>query len=193
MPYNANIPLATDKLSSSQVDINNNFQGINTYVSVDHVPFANTANQGKHQMVTFPISAAPAVSVAGFIGLYGANDLVGNPAIFVNNVVPGKQIPMTSADAAATGWTYLPSGIIMKWGNSTTNSPTLFPVGATIPVFTNVFSAQLTLLSDSHLHYWIEITKTGPNALTTTGFTAHSEDGNGNASAQSFYYLVIGN
>lgn len=133
MAYNNSIPQPTDKLSTSQNDIYGNFQALGTFTAIDHVQL-NAANQGMHAKVTFPIAAAPAANTAGFIGLYGANDLSGNPQIYVNNVAPALQIPMTASLKANPGWTYLPSGLIMQWvsgtisgSSSTANLAIAFP------------------------------------------------------------------
>jgi hypothetical protein len=185
MVYNANVPLSTDKLSSSQADLYNNFQAINTLVAVDHSGF-NTANAGKHNKITFPIATAPAVSAAGFIGLYGAN-YGGIPQIWVNNVAPAHQIPMTAGSLVAEGWSYLPSGLIMKWGIASVahGSGPLhnFPTGVGIPVFAALVSIQLTgiyVSSGDNSALWVA-------SATTTGFTPAS-----NSFAKNCYYLAIG-
>jgi hypothetical protein len=139
------VPNSGQTLNSSRTQISGNFATIDTAFQIDHVDY-NLANQGMHETVTFPIGSAPTVSSTGFIGLYGALDLAGNPQIFVNNTSTGnvgkstKQVPMTAGFLQTTGWSYLPSGLLMKWGQApvghTTGIPYTFPVAGSIPVFT---------------------------------------------------------
>jgi hypothetical protein len=186
MPYNQNIPVSTDKLSSSQVDINNNFTAIKTFVDVDHVDFSDGVKQGMHQKITFPISAAPAVSLAGYIGLYGKNDGSGNPQIYVNNVAPALQIPMTSANLATPGWTYLPSGIILQWGSATINNGTVVNFNMAFP--NTCFSVQLTCLYNGHQNLPCV------NTVSTTGFKGYGQRLTGGTFENTpVYYLAIGN
>jgi hypothetical protein len=54
--YNASKPQPTDFLSNSQQDLLNNFSSANISIGIDHYPFDDdTANNGKHNMVTTPI------------------------------------------------------------------------------------------------------------------------------------------
>lgn len=187
MAYNAAIPLSTDKLSSSQVDIYNNFQALGTYVAIDHAGL-NTTNSGMHAKITFPIATAPAVSAAGFIGLYGANDAAGNAQIWVNNVAPKAQIPITAGDLSAEGWAYLPSGLIIKWGRASvtagaTGTAHSYPTGLGIPVFSAIVSVQLTGIwgqTGDNYALWVK-------SPTTTGFIAIT-----NSFTKNYYYLAVG-
>lgn len=56
----------------------------------------------------------------------------------------GTQIEFTSSTQATNGWTRLPSGILIKWGTVSVSRNTLstvtFPVAATVPAFTSIFS-----------------------------------------------------
>lgn len=109
-------PNSGQTLNSSRTQISGNFGTIDAAFNKDHVDYSLT-NQGLHKTVTFPIATAPTVNLTGFIGLYGANNLAGKPQIWVNNVAPLKQIPMTEGTLANPGYTYLPSGIIMQWAS----------------------------------------------------------------------------
>ena len=160
MPYNGNIPQATDLLSSSQPLIQGNFTAIQTLIDVDHVDFAS-GNQGKHFRVSLPVqSPAPSFS-AGDVGLYSfQNSRTSQNELYINkiNQATVTQIPATASILStssspgpnSSGWTYLPSGILIKWGSATIDSTitpvqtVTFPAGATIPVFSQIFSMQLT-------------------------------------------------
>ena len=53
--FNPNIPIATNKLSVSQPQIQTNFSTSNTIFGIDHFPYTNgTSNQGKHIWVEMP-------------------------------------------------------------------------------------------------------------------------------------------
>lgn len=194
MAYNALIPLATDSLSQSQADIYGNFNYLNTYFSAtnDHEPFNSGALDGKHQKVTFPIAPAPAVVGAGFIGMYAKLDAANNPQLYINNPVPGAQIPFTAAAKASPGWTYLPSGIIMKWGTGTVGQNTDFTVnfiaGVGIPVFNAAPVCTVSMQFVAGMTSGIYISD-AVGAITTTHLIVHNASNHGPA---TFYYIAIG-
>lgn len=162
MAYQANIPQPTDLLSQSQSDLLNNFQALQTLIDVNHVDFAS-GDQGKHKWVTFPVQGAIPPAGSGFaggeLGLYNAVfPLNSQSELYINktNQVTVTQIPTTasvlsvnSAPAAiSAGYSYLPSGIILRWGSVTgatgTNTQTLGSNPNGGPAFTQVISVQLT-------------------------------------------------
>lgn len=163
MAYNANIPMATDQLSQSQLDIQQNFQALKALIDVNHVDFA-AGDEGKHKWITLPSQGAipPAGSgfLAGELALYNATSPVtSQPELYINktNQATVVQVPSTasilstnSAPGPATaGWTYIPSGLLLKWGTVTLGGVGAqiinFPVSGTIPVFTQVIQGQLTI------------------------------------------------
>lgn len=161
MPYNANIPQSTDLLSASQPQILGNFTAIQTLIDVDHVDFASM-DQGKHFRVSLPVQSPAPTFDAGNVGLYSfQNSRTSQNELYINKVnqITVTQIPATASILSTTssptpnssGWTYLPSGILIKWGSatvtSTSGSPVqtvTFPAGANIPVFSSIFSMQIT-------------------------------------------------
>jgi hypothetical protein len=149
MTYNANIPQPTDQISDSQSDLLNNFGSINTFVNVNHVAF-DDPNQGKHFFVEMPQQAGAPNTALGEVGLYclasayGANA----PTLVYRQENKGTQIEIASANLAATGWTFLPSGLLVKWssGNAVAVNGAgtiLYPTGAAIPAFGTVFATYL--------------------------------------------------
>ena len=121
MAYNANIPQATDKLINSQADIKDNFTAINTLVNVNHIGF-DVANSGKHLNVDLPNSATHPLVAATELLLYNFV----NPTTTVNELYVKKAGALGVAGTAITarggttaGWTYLPSGLLVKWGTNT--------------------------------------------------------------------------
>lgn len=194
MAYNGAIPQSTDLQSSTQPQILANFAAIQTLIDVNHEDFAS-ANQGKHKFVTFPVQASTPVTVAGDIALFSAaSALTGNNELFFQNDSgnPLSIVPFTASDPATTGWTYLPSGILMKWGTLAGNGNSVFslPVAANIPVFTAVYSAQVTtsFISAADVDVFVRLSTFSTTAITVF-CSARSTVGAANA---SFNYLVIG-
>lgn len=152
-PYNEDIPQATDQISDSQNDLLNNFQSIKTLIDVNHVTF-DDPNQGKHAFVEMPQQAGASATALGEVGIqclasaYGA----GNPTLVYLPENAGTPIEMTSAQFATPGWTILPSGILLKWGEITVNAygttTYTYPVGA-IPAFSAVYTVLLQPQSDN--------------------------------------------
>jgi hypothetical protein len=152
----ANIPQATDQLSQSQADLLANFQALQVLIDVNHVDFAS-GDQGKHKWITWPVQGAAPAFAAGEVGAYNLLSTVTSiDELFLNKIVSGGaavQIPMTASILSTNnspglnvvGWTYLPSGVLLKWGQGSANGTTnfTFPVAANIPVFTNVMSMQV--------------------------------------------------
>lgn len=140
MAYQPNIPQPTDQISQSQQDLLDNFTAISTLINVNHVDF-NGPDQGKHKFLTFPVQAMAPVFAAGEIGMYNfLYTVTGVDELFITNQA-GVTSPITAKEGNQTGWTFLPSGLLIKWGvvNAAAGvSNHIFPVGANIPAFTNV-------------------------------------------------------
>jgi len=147
MAYQQNVPQSTDKIKDSQNDLLQNFQTIKTGFDENHYAF-DTANEGKHKYVSFPEQVgAPTVAVDERAIYSKLSTLTSVAELFTRKENNGDEIEFTASLDATPGWTILPSGIILKWGASTnTGAQTVvLPVGASIPVFTNIFSVQLTV------------------------------------------------
>ncbi len=203
MAWNQNIPQPTDQLAASQADILNNFQALQTLIDVNHVDFAS-GDQGKHKFVTFPVQAPAPAFAAGEEGLY--NFLYATTAkneLFVHKQTGATtvDIPLTasilstsSAPALNTGgWTYLPSGLLLKFGNGSANGNTAFTFAAlnpTAPAFTQVLTIILcTAYSNA---------ADGDGFVRLSTFTAAGFNAFGSArttvttKAVLFQYLAIG-
>lgn len=158
-----NVPLAGQTLTSSRSPINANFATISTAFAVDHVDY-NTSGQGKHNKVTLPSqSSAPSFSNPE-IGLYNKVPAAPFPLTTINELFirrsAGGETPITATindgggAFATSGYYYLPSGLLVKWGSFTNASVAAnthvtvtknFPVAANIPVFATIYTTQLTL------------------------------------------------
>lgn len=147
MAYQANKPQPTDRLKDSVADLEGNFQALKTLVDVNHGTFGSI-NEGKHEFVTFPEQgAAPAVPGGTDVNMYLAVSAGSSNAndFFIQRSA-GADVPFSAALKLNNGWTYLPSGIIMQWGNG---SAGVSGSGSTTQSFiftfpTNCLSVQLT-------------------------------------------------
>lgn len=157
MAFNSNIPQPTDQMSQSQQDILDNFTEINTFVTVDHVAF-NGVNQGQHAKVTLPVLAAPAfpnpATDGGFYNAAYATSTKNEVFVHKHNSAADVDIPMTASILGSnpapgtSGWTYLPSGILLKWGQSGFSNAgvavNLNAGGDLGPNFTALYNVQAT-------------------------------------------------
>jgi len=207
--YNPNIPQPTDLLSVSQGNLLNNFGAIQALIDINHVDFA-AADAGKHKWVTLPLQGAtpPAGSgfLAGELGLYNAAyALTTQNELFINktNQATVVQVPATasilssnSAPAQNTpGWTLLPSGIVLRWGNFTGFSGlatvTLAANAANGPALTQILSVMVTAYNTSagDVNFAVRLA----SILSPTQFQVYiSSRTTTGAAVGGFQYLVIG-
>lgn len=187
-------PQAGQSLNVTQNPIRQNFITIDTAFSVDHAAYGS-ANVGKHNKITFPLQGAAPAFVANEIGLFNQNAAPTNrPDIWMSRGVAAA-IPITGYVMGGTnlgnGWTYLPSGLLMAWGRSTTgagnnvtityaNELTNFPGFTTANAF-----PQLTRLSGAG---------TSTNFVTLTAYNQTTFQVYSSAAGTNvqFAWLVIG-
>ncbi len=146
------VPLATNTLAASQPSIRTNFNVISVAFSQDHVNYNVTigdGTQGMHNQVTFPRQGGDSVTTGTNVAVYSKLNAAGTEsALFFRKQTNGAVIDFTSSLQNQSGWTRLPSGILLKWGQAAmtanTNVTVAFPVGAGIPVFTAIYNIQAT-------------------------------------------------
>jgi hypothetical protein len=150
MAWQPNIPAATDQLSVSQGDLQGNFQALNTAVGVDHY-LPGVANDGKHKQVTLPVQSPVPTFAAGEVGVYNFLDPVSGVNQLYVTFQDGTNAPISASKGATDGYTYLPSGLLIKWGSASPSGEQTvnYAVGADIPVFTAVYSASVTTQKSS--------------------------------------------
>lgn len=134
MTFQANIPLATDLISISQSDIKNNFTSLSTSWNVNHVDF-NASGAGKHKFVSLPNQLVDPATAVSEVALY-AKAVAAIPTLFLRKESNGSIIQMSGQDpiALTNGTTFLPGGIIIKWGQFSTNAG-----GTATPTFASAF------------------------------------------------------
>lgn len=136
MSYQQNIPHANDQFSQSQMDIQGNFQALNPIFL------------GINNYLYLPIQGSGPATSASQVALYAKTGIEGTPELFFRNASSGAEIEATGTLAASNGWSFLPSGMLIKWGTATVTRNSLntvsFPVAGTIPVFQNLWNVQVT-------------------------------------------------
>ena len=203
MAYQNNIPQPTDRLKDSQGDLLGDFLSIPILIDVDHYSFGH-ADEGRHKKVTLPtpVPAAPAPPFAATQnGLYSLlNATTAKNEVYIHGQKNGattSDIPFTASSLSTTvpaqgqaGWTYLPSGILLRWGTTVLlPANSVYPVdlvGLT-PAFTNIFTVMVTTSSPGNSSF------AKLNAITSnTEFAVYSYNPiPGNRVYAT--YLVIGN
>lgn len=191
-----NVPLSGQTLAQTRDPIRTNFSTIDTAFSVDHVTYSDP-NQGQHNKVTFnPQSSAPSFPV-GDNGLYSKTPAAPFPLTGVNELFVvknnGTAVPMTASLQSTDGYSYLASGIIIKWGRvniptSNTNFTRTFPVAPNIPVFNNCFVVVVTPLTGSGGSAAPQVSN-----INNVGFDLYSREiGAFGTATGDFSYIAIG-
>lgn len=121
--YSNNIPQPSDRPSDSQDDLLQNFQALKVFLDRNHVaiidPTTNTS-EGKHKFLQMPEQAADPATAVNEGGLY-VKETNSRATLYWRNENNGNAVQLTRGvpTKSATGETYLPGGIILKWGIGT--------------------------------------------------------------------------
>lgn len=209
MAYNNAIPNANDKLRNSQPQIKDNFSSIDSSWQVDHVPFNSAPDAGKHNRIQFPKltnATTPVantfVAAAGQLALYNTqNATTAQEEIYLKRNSDGAAlgIPITAGSIGVSGWSYLPSGLLIKWGNISANgNGNVINMGAG-PNFSTATSFRVYLTSNSNnpnnLWAYTAYTGAGVNSFTLGArqiTTAGSIISNPSFSTNTYNFLAIG-
>ena len=194
MPYDTNIPRATDNLNVSQGDIQGNFLTANTIMAINHYPFDNTsADKGKHKFVDMPILAALPSIASGDGGLY-TKTVSSQSQLFyaadgnITEYQMTRVIPASVGTFATNpGWTFLPGGLIMQYGsksNPGTSGSVLFTPNIDFPTACFYVFLQLQHSSSGNESATVQPTP------TTTGFSYRTTS---SGASTILYWWAIGN
>lgn len=203
MAYQPGIPTGSVPLNQDYLNIQGNFGSLNTQFNVDHVPLTDTSGtppNGYHTFVhlvpfsttvTNPPNNQPVVAPAATPGYAQLFDATINDGINTDQSLyylsGGNLLTQMTRNfqpsAAPSGYTFLPGGIIMQWGQGSSGVPVTFYAGAK---FTSVFSVQITPFGSTGN------TTTAPvitSAPSNTTFTVQNNSGN----SFVYYWMAIGN
>ena len=174
MPYQANKPEATDQLSVSQNDIQQNFQEIANLIMVNHETFGATY-AGMHKWVAMPRQAGDPALVATEATLFSKLGSSGQTELFYRNTA--NTFSMTDHLHAQDGWSRLASGLLIKWGRDTTaavaNPKTVTMAAGEL--FTTIYS--------------VIISPTNNFSGTDPSSVMYYNTGSANAAANTFQYV----
>jgi hypothetical protein len=146
--YTPNIPQASQKISATQMPIQNNFSAINELIGINHVGFTDATNYGMHIYTSFPTQASDPSTASGTMAVYSKATPSGPNAaeIFYRYPSDGTVVQLTggggNGTAASSGYSYLSSTLFMMWGTASVSSSAsttiTFPTGGSFPVFSTV-------------------------------------------------------
>jgi hypothetical protein len=119
--YTAGLPNPPNFPSQDVGSMQTNTNSINTWVVQDHFGFNTNDNTGGyHDQVSLKDQAAPGIP-AGLNGVLFSNDVAGRSWPFWQNALGSFQITGSASannpSAIANGWSFLPGGLIIQWGN----------------------------------------------------------------------------
>jgi len=209
MTYLPNIPAATDKPSTSQGQIQGNFQAINTAFALNHVSLGTGAAAGKHNFVEMPNQLATPTTVSGEGTLYtlsvtSAPFAAQSQLAYVSDNNPTEIYQLTRGihskfslfstntkyDTIAGidffgGWTFLPGNLLLQYGTVTCPSGTVVPFPVTFTMA--VYSVQVTPNQNTGNRH---------NAYSRipglTSFTTSQLDGSGSSETSTIAWWAIG-
>lgn len=155
--YTPNVPVSGQSLGNSKPTINSNFQAIEQLIKVNHQNFGLTS-QGYHTFVDMiSQGTTPANPPTGSIAHY-SNTVSGNAEWFFQRENSGSQIQMSTVNGtpvlAANGQTFLPGGLVMRFGNQ---AITLNATSTTITFvnpFTTLYSLNVTVTGAFNPQIW---------------------------------------
>lgn len=186
MAYTANIPQDSDNPSDSQPQLLANFQAINTYTSVNHVPL-NDGDEGKHKFMQMPEQSAAPTTLGNEGALY-TKESSSVTELFFRRESDGNELQMTGgrSTVGSQSSVTLPNGLIIKYGTATVNAGG----GTTAITFTAAFPTAVRN---------VQVSVTGGAAAegrpyigttpTVSGFTFRQNGGAGSATG---HWLAIG-
>lgn len=210
--YQPNIPTGTINLDVDYQNLRGNFQQLDTSFGIDHLPFSDqTAQNGYHTSIHLdPISTTtsnppnnqpvvPPATTAG-IGQVFSSEI--NDGISIDNALyfltgNGLLSQLTRnflPSANANGYTYLPGGIMLQWGQVTGlsgswpggNQPLLFATG-NINFSSNCFAVFTTFIGPTSSSTGDICIVSKSNLNFVWNFT-----GSSSAAFSGFYWLALG-
>lgn len=206
------VPNPGQTLAQTRQPILDNFTNIDNQFAIDHVAF-NTVGGGFHNKVEMPPQAAAPVANANDNIFYSKIPAAPFPLTTINETFIHKQvngvaqtvdIPFTASILStnanpgngSTGWSYLPSGILIKWGTiagafpNQGIQPFVFPAAGNIPAFAEIYNITLQNVAgnvnDSSNFLTVQ------TGYTRLGFSWMPRTNFGNVDSTQVFYFAIG-
>lgn len=190
--YNQNIPNATDEQSQSQADIKGNFQALNPIVVTGQLPY-----------LTLPVTPSTPTFGSGTDGVYNLNYSVTSlNELFIHKQTASSgtaEIPFsasilsTNLSPGADGWTYLPSGIILRWESGVGSGDVIMTITPGGPAFTQILAVIVSPVGNLAGDLNFAVRYKGAISLTQLGFYVSSRTNTGpSVGNQNFEALIIG-
>lgn len=190
-PYTNSVPNPPNLPSTDVGAMQTNTATIDTWVQRDHVGF-NNADGGYHRQVHMTNQAAPALGTQNCV--FYADAVGGNSWPHWRNALGSFQVTGSASAnnpsaAGLNGWSFLPGGFIIQWGQFLfgTQSGTVLFATANINFPTNCLFVNTTLLSTGLESLPSSV---GVNNFSTTGFNYKNTGSGGYA---GFEWIAIGN
>lgn len=192
--FATNIPQSGQKISSTQVPMQSNFQSISELIGVNHVGFTDSINYGKHTYLSLPAQSMDPTTSASEMAIYCAASTGVNPyEIYYRYPSSGTIVQLsgsgTGTGAATSGYAYLSSTVFLKWGTSTgitTGANVItFPTGGGLPAFSSVYTIYYTQASVATSY----LIQSYISSSSTTQFTLQVPT---SGFASSIYWLALG-
>jgi hypothetical protein len=189
MSYNSSIPQSSDDLVDSQPQILANFQVL--------APFGNG-------YADFPVQGSAPSFPSGDTGLYNLNNATttANETYIVkasvdaptNVAMSASKMSNTAMASCQSGWSYLPSGLLMKWGKAQViaDGAGFLDVASMSggPNFNQIFTAYITpVQAGTSTPSFVSILNAFPTAVTGD---LNIISLNSTATTTAVSYLVLG-
>jgi len=189
----SNTPQAAQARNTTQPLIRDNFLAINDGFSINHLALDAVSDYGKHKYVSMPEQAASPGTDAHEGALFSAEGAVSGVTELCFQregiAATGAYIEMT---AKSGNYTYLPSGILLRWGNNTWTGDQTAVVANTPPYFTAVYSVQMTELNTLGYNRFIYYVSATVIPATRVDLRAVGKNASGVDSDVPANYLIIG-
>lgn len=172
--YDSTKPNSGITFSAGRVVVQNNFAGIESYISRDHVSYdANSADSGKHKAIRLTEQTAP-TTLVNELGLY-AKDTGSEPDLYIRRESSGTEIRLTTGEvqAGTDGYSFLPGGLIIQWGrlNNVSKGGTALTFPKAFP--NNCYNISTNCIDAFYVAIVNTFSKTGANIKQGDGGSSH--------------------
>ena len=128
--YQPGIPTGTVKFNQDYLNVQKNFQQLETSFGKNHIPLSVTANNGKHTFIEMVNNAGIPAGLSAAEGTLYTKAATGSQLFYspdastneykMTNVLASKFSTFGTSTPYATGmlggWTFLPGGMILNYG-----------------------------------------------------------------------------